>query len=412
MTGNDSTRRRFLQTLLAGGALAGWPFGLAKTAEGLSAHPQLKIVSVETFHLRHQLSKSIGPSTGYYNQRQATLVKISTDAGLVGWGETATLRGVRALIEELGKTLIGKNPLRHRQLWRDLWGPNFGNGLAVGALDIALHDLWGKAVNLSVADLYGGRLRDRVTAYASAMNYTKGVAPETQYAPEALALVERGFKAMKMRLGGYPVARDAAVAASVREAVGPNVRLMADGNGAYALPGAIRMGRALESLGFYFFEEPLPQPKYAGYEVLTSALDIPIAAGEVVDARDTARELIARGAMRIIQPDATLCGGIRECLFIAEMARLWGIQCIPHCWGGAISLAAAMQVVSLLPDASWGRTTESPLLELDVYENPFRDKLTIQPATVRTDDGTVAVPAGPGLGVEVDEDVVKHYSVD
>ena len=408
MRDHHPTRRGFLQATFAGATAVGIGQPVLAEQHAAARRNPLKITAVETFHLKHQLPKAIGPSTAYYRMRESLLVKITTDAGLVGWGETALLTGVRATIEGLRKSLIGRNPLEHRKLWRELWGPNFGNGLAVGALDIALHDLRGKALNLSVAEMYGGRLRDRVPAYAAAMNYTKGQAPEKQYPAEAAALAKRGFRAMKMRLGGLPMARDLAAATAVREAVGPEVKLMVDGNGAYTLSSAIRMGRELGRLGFYFFEEPLPQPKYAGYEILTSKLDIPIAAGEVLDSRGTARELIARRAMRIIQPDVSLCGGIAECLFVAEMARLWGIQCIPHCWGGALVIAATLQVLSLLPDTSWARTTETSMLELDVYENPFRDKLVTQPVRLR--DGLVDVPTDPGLGVEVDEDVVKQYA--
>ena len=403
------TRRGLLRGALAGSTAIGVGQGVLAENDAAASQNPLKITEVKTFFLEHQLPKAIGPSTAFYRTRDTLLVKITTDAGLVGWGETAVLSGVRTTIEELGNSLIGRNPLEHRKLWREMWGANFGNGLAVGALDIALHDLRGKALNLSIAELYGGRLRDRVPAYAAAMNYTEGLDPEKQYPEEGVALVKRGFRAIKMRLGGLPLPRDMAAAAAVRQAVGPDIKLMVDGNGAYTLGAAIRMGHELERLGFYFFEEPLPQqPNYTGYEILTSKLDIPIAAGEVLDSRGTARELIARHAMRIIQPDCSLCGGIGECLFIAEMARLWGIQCVPHCWGGSLVIAATLQVLSLLPDTSWARTTETPMLELDVYENPFRDKLVTEPVRLR--DGLVDVPARPGLGVEVDEAVVKQYS--
>lgn len=405
----NTTRRGFFGASLAGAATVGTMAAVEASQRDAARDNPLRITEVETFQLKHKLKKSIGPSTAYYSERDTLLVKISTDEGLVGWGETAVLTGVRATIEALGEQLVGKNPLEHRKLWRDLWGPNFGNGLAVGALDIALHDLRGKALNLSVADMYGGRLRDRVTAYASAMNYTQGKDSVKQYPAEAARLVERGFRAMKMRVGGRPRDRDVAAATAVRKAVGPDVKLMCDGNGAYTLGGAIRMGRELEELEFYFFEEPLPQPKYAGYDVLTAKLDIPIAAGEVLDSRSTARDLIARRAMRIIQPDVSLCGGIGECLFIAEMARLWGIHAIPHCWGGALVIAATLQVLSLLPDATWSRSTESPMLEMDVYENPFREQLVTRPAVLR--DGQVEIPTGPGLGVEIDEEVLERYAV-
>jgi len=370
----------------------------------------MKITSVQTYHVEHRLPRAMGGATAFYRTRDTVLVKISTDEGLVGWGETAALAGARALIEEqLGPMLIGADPLEHRRLWRRLWGMNFGNGLAVGALDLALHDLRGKALQRSLADLYGGRLRDRVPAYASAVCYVEMVEPEKNYPEEALTLVERGFRALKMRIGGLPARRDLAAVAKVREAVGPNVRLMADGNGAYSLATAIEVGRELERLGLYWFEEPLPQPHYAGYEVLTATLDIAIAGGEVLDSRGAFHEVINRRAMDIVQPDISLCGGFAECLFVAEMARLWGILCVPHCYAGAILHAATLQLLSLLPDASWARTTETPMLELDVGENPFRDRLAYQPFQVR--EGLVEVPTGPGLGIDIDEDLIRHHEV-
>lgn len=368
----------------------------------------MKITSITTYRLRHRLPKAIGVSTFMYDLRETLLVKIATDEGLFGWGETAALGGVQGMIDEqLSAVLIGQDPVRHRQLWRQLWGPNFGNGLAVGAVDMALHDLWGKARGLPVAELYGGRLRDRVPAYASAMNYTAGLEPEQQYPEEAADLAARGFRAMKMRIGGLPPARDLAAAEAVRAAVGPDVKLMADGNGGYTLATALQLGAELARLGFYWFEEPLPEAHYTGYETLTAKSEIAIAAGEALDSRGTAKELIARRAMDIIQPDVSLCGGITECLFVAEMARAWGIRCMPHCWGGAVTLAATLQVLSLLPDDTWGRASDTPLLELDVYENPFRDRIVKKPFELR--DGCVDIPTTPGLGIAIDEETLAHY---
>jgi D-galactarolactone cycloisomerase len=291
-----------------------------------------------------------------------------------------------------------------------LWGANFGNALAVGALDMALHDVRGKALGVPVAELFGGRLRDRVPAYASAMNYLEGAEPEEHYPREAADLAEQGFKALKMRIGRYPVAREAAVAAAVREAVGPDVRLMADGNAAYTMATALQMGHELHRLGFEVFEEPLPQsPNYAGYEELRHKLPLSLAAGEAVDSRASAKALIDRRAMDIIQPDVSLCGGIGEALFISELAALSGIRCIPHCWGGAILIAATIQLLALLPDPHWGFPTDTPMLELDQSENPWRTEIVENPFTPR--EGFVGVPDGPGLGVDVNEEAVQAYAV-
>jgi D-galactarolactone cycloisomerase len=169
------------------------------------------------------------------------------------------------------------------------------------------------------------------------------------------------------------------------------------------------MGRELERLGFYWWEEPLPQstPEYAGYEILTQKLDIPIAACEGLTSRGMFKEAISRRAMDIVQPDAALCGGVGECLFVAEMAKLWGITCMPHCWGSALSLTACVHLVSLVPDASWSRHTEPPMVEMDVSENPLRDEILKEPLQIK--DGFVTVPAGPGLGIEVDEAKLMRY---
>jgi len=395
--------------------MAGLPFPAVADDAAVPAAPipKHKISRVTTFLLKHKLQRPFGASVSVPLDkfRTALLVKIETDSGLVGWGETAPIHGTRGAIDDsLGPQLIGQNPLEHRKLWRMLWGPNFGNALAVGALDMALDDLRGKALNLPVAELYGGRFRDRVPAYASALNYLADSRPEEQFPAEAVQKIEQGFRAIKMRLGRYPVAREAKVVAAVREAVGPKIPLMADANAAYTMSDALKMGHVLHELDFKFFEEPMPQsPKYAAYEELRRKLPISLAAGEAVDSRASAKELLDRRAMDIIQPDVSLCGGIGEVLFIAEMAALSGIRCLPHCWGGAILIAATLHLVSLLPDPHWGLPTDTPMLEFDQSENPWRTEIVKNPANVK--DGFVDVPTGAGLGIEVDEDAVKRYSV-
>ncbi len=371
----------------------------------------MKITSVKTYLVTHKLQKWLANSYFQYDSRDALLIKISTDEGLVGWGETAPMFGVRDIVDKkYAPLLIGQDPLRHRKLWRQCWGVNFGNGMALGGLDIALQDLRGKILNQSVSDMYGGRVRDRVEAYASSVNYSEGREPEEQYPADAVALVEQGYRGIKLRIGRFPLRREIPFIAAVRDAIGPDIKLTVDVNGAYSLPRAIQMGRELHQLGVYWYEEPLPQQHYAGYDVLTAAMDIAVAGGECVDSRFAARELILKRAVDIIQPDVSLCGGFAECLGIAEMSRMWNITCIPHCWGGALVTAATIHLVSLLPDCTSAYDAEPPLLELDVTENPFRDIIVKQPFNVC--DGYIDVPTGPGLGIEIDEAAVQHYAVD
>ncbi|MCA9109726.1 MAG: mandelate racemase/muconate lactonizing enzyme family protein [Planctomycetaceae bacterium] len=414
MMSRPINRRELLRGAVGAAGVMGLAhFGTADDESDVSTSDSPKITAVRTYRVEHQLKRPFGVSVSVPldTTRSALFVKIETDAGLVGWGETSPLNGAQATIDEqLGPALIGRSPLEYRKLWRQMWGANFGHALAVGALDMSLNDVRGKTLGLSVADLFGGRLRDRVPVYASAMNYVEDEEPEKQFPREAEQLAGQGFKAMKMRLGRYPVRREAEVARKVREVVGPDVKLMADGNAAYTLTSGLEMGQVLHELGFEFFEEPLPQsPKYAGYEELRQKLPLTLAAGEAVDSRASAKELIDRRAMDIIQPDVSLCGGIGEALFIAELAALSGIRCLPHCWGGAIVIAATAQLLSLLPEPHWGFPTDTPMLEFDMSENPWRREIVTEPFEV--EDGFLRVPTGPGLGIEVDERVIQKYAV-
>lgn len=398
---------------LAGGVTSARVWADAFDEQDLAGQPRLKITGVKTFVLRHRLKQPFGASVSVplSTTREALLVKLETDAGLVGWGETAPIAGARGTIDEqLAPMLIGKNPLAYRRLWRQLWGANFGNALALGAVETALNDLRGKALNRPVAELFGGRLRSRVPVYVSAMEYVEGVEIEEHYPARAAKMKALGHTAMKMRLGRYSVAREARVAAAVREVVGPDVQLLVDGNGAYTEGNALRMAHVLHELNFGFFEEPLPQsPHYAGYEELRRKFPLPLAGGEVLDSRATAKQMIDRHAFDIIQPDVSLCGGLGEVLFISELASLAGIRCIPHCWGGDILIAASIHLLSLIHEPHWGLPTDTPRLELDQSENPWRDGLATERFELK--DGFITVPTKPGLGIEVDETVVKKHAL-
>jgi len=398
---------------LAGGFASRLATAHAIAEEQLAGQPKLKITSVKTYSLKHTLKRPFGASVSVPlpKTRGTLLVKIETDEGLVGWGETAPISGAQGTIDDqLGPLLIGQNPMEYRRLWRAIWGANFGNGLAVGAVETALNDVRGKALNLPVAELFGGRLRKRIPVYASAMDYTEGVEIEEFYPQAAKAAVAKGFNAMKMRLGRYSIAREAKVAAAVRETVGPDIQLMADGNGAYTMGNALRMAHVLNDLKFEFFEEPLPQsPKYTGYDALRQKMPLPLAGGEGLDSRASAKQMIDRYAVDILQPDISLCGGLGEVLFISELAKLASIRCMPHCWGGDILIAATIQLLSLIHEPHWGFPTDTAMLELDQAENPWRDGLAKERFEFK--DGFMTVPTKPGLGIEVDEEVVKKYAV-
>ncbi len=412
------TSRRDLLKLgagaVAGGLAAASPAAARADDDDRAKWPDLKIKKVTSYLLECELKRAFGASVSVplAKTRDALLVKIETNTGLVGWGETSPISGARGTIDKfLAPRLIGQNPLEYRRLWRSLWGPNFGNGLATGAVEMAINDIRGKALGMPVAELFGGRFRDRIPVYVSALDYVEGIDIEKWYPMRAEKMVKAGHKAIKMRLGRHSVAREVKVVQSIRRAVGPDIKLMADGNGAYTMGNALKMAHYLRAYDFEFLEEPMPQRSnnYPGYARLREKMPLPLAGGEALDSREAAKALIDRRAFDIIQPDASLCGGIGEVLFISELANLSGVRCYPHCWGADIVIAATVQTLALVPDPHFGLPTDTPYLELDQSENPWREGLA--KGQIEVKDGYVTVPRRPGLGIEVDEKLVRKYAV-
>lgn len=368
----------------------------------------MRVSNIELFPLRADLSVPRGPSIHTYHSRETLFIKITTDDGLTGWGETYRMAGVESAIRDvLATVLIDREAVPSRELHQQMLSATFGNGFAVGGVDIALHDLWGKSLGLPVHALYGGARRSSVQAYASLPGYYLDRGPEAHWLEEILQLQERGFRAMKLRIGRYPLERELPILEKVRKA--PGTRLMADANAAYSPGTALRVADALADLEFEWLEEPLPQSGYHGYAELRSKFRLPLAGGEGLATRWSAADVLRHGCFDIIQPDVSICGGIAECLFMGDLAQLSAVRCIPHCWAGALTLAATIQVCSLLPEASRLPGVDAPLLEFDVTENPFRDDVVVGDP-FRLVDGRVEVPSGPGLGVEIDEAALRRYA--
>jgi D-galactarolactone cycloisomerase len=363
---------------------------------------------VDIFEIEHAVSVPAGPSGVTYDRRSAVLVRLEDGAGRTGWGETYRRPGVFAILDELAGCLLGREPGQYLRLTDDL-AARSPDRLAVSAIAIALDDLRARQLGVPVADLYGGRRRDRVRAYASSGGYRDDMAPERSWPAELESALADGYRAAKFRVGRHAPAREVPILERLRSAAGPDIDLMADANGAYAVPTALRVGRALEDLRFRWFEEPLTRRSgglvYPGYEQLAD-LDIAIAAAEGLDTRSAFESFLTRGAADIIQPDVAICGGIREALFVAELAALRGRLCVPHAWGGAVLLAATLQVLAVLDEPAEIAGADSPLLEVDRFENPLRTELW--GGEIRPADGVLEIPDGPGLGIVVDDDFVRR----
>jgi D-galactarolactone cycloisomerase len=386
----------------------------------------MRIRDVRAHYLRAELEQPFGWSVYTTPIRQALLVEVLTDDGLVGWGEagsgTLPLTGKRFLEEVLRPLAVGLDPFDVNVLWQTAQATfdraGWGGGLAVQALsglEVALWDLMGKATGRPVCQLLGGRVRDRVQAYATGLYYYP-TAPDPTAAreDEARGYVEQGYRAMKMKVGGLSPTDDVAEVERIRRAVGDGVALMADANGAYDGRTAIRVGRELERLGLAWFEEPVQRGDLDGYVEVKRALDVPIAGGEHLGSRDAFRELVARRAVDILQPDIANAGGLAEARRIAALAGAFHVRVFPHVWGTPLAVAAGLHFAATLPSTPPTVTptpfAQEPVFEFDSTPHPIRDAM--MSAALRPKEGWLAVPDGQGLGVEVDPAVIRHFAVD
>jgi galactonate dehydratase len=337
-------------------------------------------------------------------------LKIETDEGIVGWGEPV-LEGraatVAAAVEELSDYVIGKDPRNIEDIWTVLYRAGFyrGGGIHMSALagiDQALWDIKGKALGVPVHELLGGKVRDKIRVYS----WIGGDRP-SETAAAAKDAVDRGFTAVKMNgteelqfIDTWDkVEKCIANVTAVREAVGTNVGIGVDFHGRVHKPMAKVLIKELEPYKLMFIEEPVLS------ENVSSLLDVmrntptPIALGERLFSRWDFKDIIASGAVDIIQPDPSHCGGITEVRKIAAMAEAYDVAVALHCPLGPIALAACLQVDANVYNAFIQEQS------LGIHYNKTNDLLDylVDPSVFAYNDGMVAIPNGPGLGIEVNE---------
>jgi L-alanine-DL-glutamate epimerase-like enolase superfamily enzyme len=350
----------------------------------------------------------------YSRTVDTTVVKITSDTGLVGWGEakapvapTVTATIIDHLLSGL---LIGEDPTDPALQWERMYGAMRIRGHhtgfwmeAISGIDIALWDLCGKALGVPVSKLLGGRFRDSVPIYASGLPGVRADSPGEAWDGLRMAAEEirsRGFRAVKVAigLGGEGDERSVRV---VREVLGPDFLILADAAGMYDLPEAIGVGRALERLNVGWFEAPLAPEEVDTYARLCRAVDVPIAS-DLVYNRWQVRNLLRSGAIDIVQPDVCRAGGITECRRIAQIADGFGKLATPHVSiGSAIHFSASVHLVSAIPNAA--------VMEYWIGDNPLGDAILRTP--LRVEGGYFHPPAGPGLGLEIDEQALRRHAV-
>lgn len=340
------------------------------------------------------------------------LIKVHTDEGLVGVGEVSPMNAAvtHAVVEKaLAPLLIGEEATDIERLWRRMYtrpyklGPSGAQLNAIAGVDIALWDLLGKAAGLPVYQLLGGKYRQGAKVYASSM--TRSLSPQ-QEAERALSFKEKGFHGYKihsstpwMHDDGFDQTIDTVTA--VRAMVGDDFPILVDVNNAYYGHTAITIARALEQLGVWHFEEPLAAHDYAAYARLADAVDIPIAVGEQEYSIWQFRDLITVGQVDILQPDVIKCGGITELKKIAVLADAYTKPITVHNTQQTVGTSAHAHVWVSTPACVYPQ-------EYNIEHNPILDDTPIWQNPLVPVDGVITPWELPGLGVELDEDVVSR----
>ena len=367
----------------------------------------MKIRDIEVINLRFEYApeRRFRYAGGTCTGRLTTLVKVLTDEGVEGLGSVYSHPDlVRTIIEgQLRPLLVGADPLEIEACWQRCyaltrWYGRKGAAVsALGGIDIALWDIRGKVEGKRICDLLGSA-RTAVPAYASGLLWQREMG---ELRDEAQRHLGRGFRAVKMRLGKDPD-YDRAALSAVRETIGPEARLMVDGNARYSLSEARRMAPDWLAAGVFWLEEPFAPEQPEAFRALRPSIPgIPLAAGENEFGRQGFKELIDRGVVEIAQPDCCRCGGLTEALRIASEAAERDVRIAPHTWSDAVALTANMHLVAATPHAL--------TVEVDQTGNPFIEALLV--GGPRVTEGQVELPQGPGLGVELNQDTVRKYTV-
>jgi galactonate dehydratase len=340
-------------------------------------------------------------------------LKIETDEGIFGWGEPVIegrAHTVAAAVDELSDYLVGQDPLQIEKHWQAMYRGAFYRGgpilmSAIAGVDQALWDIKGKYHNAPVHQLLGGQVRDRIRVYA----WVGGDRPDAIVA-SANAAIAGGFKATKMNITeemqivDTMATVDQAVErmASLREAVGNKLDIAVDFHGRVHAPMARVLIKALEPYSPFFVEEPVLSEHLEAMAELRKNTHIPIATGERLFSRFDYKRVFTLGAADIIQPDLSHAGGITECKKIADMAEAWDIGLAPHCPLGPIALAACLQVDAVCQNAFIQEQSQG------IHYNQSNDltDYLVDPSVFHYKDGYVDIPQKPGLGIEIDEEVV------
>ena len=287
---------------------------------------------------------------------------------------------------------------------------------SLSGVDIALWDIAGKVAGLPLHKMIGGAHRVDVLCYGYGMMLRDEPVGDlaSRFTDEAAAIKDMGFAATKMKVGFGPKP-DVQLCEAVRRGVGDDFKFMVDANHCYTTSDAFYVGRALEGLDAYWFEEPIAPEDLDGYRELRAGLRVNISGGEAEFNRWGWRSILENRGLDIAQPEVCALGGISEYLRVLALCHAHFTPVINHVWGSAIAVATNLQLLAAMPPLPGGLHPWEPMLEFDTTDNKFRDDLLAEPldiqGQVKANMGRVAIPTEPGIGVTPDPDFIKHYEI-
>ena len=398
----------------------------------------MKITSIKSHVLRYDMPEELGYSQQFYASRTAHLVEVETDEGITGWGECFGPGNVaianKGIVEKVIQPMIlGDDPLDRDVIWHKVYNLLRDHGQkgmpmqALSGVDIALWDIAGKVAGMPLHKLIGGAHRTRVKAYGYGMMLKRESVADhvARFRDEAAAIIDMGFKATKMKVG-LGARDDVKLCEAVAEGVAGgsggssggssgDAMFMVDANHCYATPDAFYVGRALEELGAYWFEEPVAPEDLDGYRELRAGLRVNISGGEAEFNRWGWRQILENRGLDIAQPEVCALGGVSEYLRVLALCHAHFTPVINHVWGSAIAVATNLQLLAAMPTLPGGLHPWEPMLEFDTTDNRFRDELLAEPldiqGQVKSQDGYVSIPDAPGIGVTPDPDFIAKFEV-
>jgi len=385
----------------------------------------MKITNVEAFWLRCPIPKEKQHLSDYglLTNFDMTLVVVTTDSGLQGFGEAKAAVGssgscasiVSCIENEIKPILLGKDARHISRIWEHIYNgtrdhyslsrgrkfPILGRrGLTISAMsgiDTALWDLKGKALGVPVVELLGGSCREQMPAYASG-----GWANADAIGEQLLSYTSKGFSGVKMRVGvmDETVQESVKRVKAAREALPDDIKLMTDAHGTFSVPEAKQFCRGVADCNLYRFEEPISPDNRIGTAEVRASTDIPIAAGESEYTAFDVRDMIAERALDVVQPDCAIIGGITEAMRVSQLAHTYQLELAPHCWGSAFSFMAGVSVAFASPSAN--------VIEFSLGGNPMMYDLVEEQITVDA-NGMLSEPDKAGLGLTPNWDFVKEF---